>query len=50
MVLSNSEMSKNISFHVALCAKGFNQGWREGDSVKVNHYQGGDFPPTPLGV
>lgn len=31
MVLSNSEMSKNISFHVALCAKGFNQGWRGGE-------------------
>lgn len=47
MVLSNSEMSKNISFHVALCAKGSNQGWREGDSLEVNRHQGGLFP---LGV
>lgn len=41
MVLSNSEMIKNISFHVALCAKGFNQGWR---GEKVRHHPGG-FPP-----
>lgn len=46
MVLYNSEMSKNISFHVALCAKGFNQGWRKGDSLEVNRFRGGvfDFP------
>lgn len=44
MVLSNSEMSKNISFHIALCAKGFNQGWREGAGLKVNHDRGGFCP------
>lgn len=49
MVLSNSEMSKNISFHVALCAKGLNQGWREGDSSKGEIVIKVGFPP-PLGV
>jgi hypothetical protein len=27
-------MSKNISFHLALCAKGFNQGWGKGFGVE----------------
>ena len=47
MVLYNSEMSKNISFHVALCAKGFNQGWRKGDSLEVNRFRGGVFFISP---
>lgn len=49
MVLYNSEMSKNISFHVALCAKGFpHGGWRKGDSWEVSRYRGGVWPPRPL--
>lgn len=47
MVLSNSEMSKNISFHVAFCAKGFT---KDGDSLQMACSHSGLFPLVCNGV
>lgn len=44
MVLSNSEMSKNISFHVALRARGSSRGWHKGAGLWGSH-RGGAPPP-----